>query len=619
MALAYFGWAAETDNMEERFERYGQALALHDIAIAEMEVKSTLYSLHLVTARLLRGDAYYDLGQLHGEDGPFQDEAVAMERYKAALVDYQWVVDKADDEPVGYIGRGWARVRLRTSAGDKGHDCLERAMAGHDPAAATAAERECLELAIADFEKAVALTEDEREEDQAVKFIPAYRGLGWANYYLARTYHPPDPQDPDRCKVGAVDLPGSQCFRAYTDSAIEAFGLLIGHQDDAAIHYRVRAQLHWLLNSLGGQDKRRRLELSVEDYDQALRLAPDQAEWYYRRGHLHYALARIYRDKERSKSRSQALRDLKEAAALAATRVAYWKKFADVAHAYGDYEQATLGYEEAAELEPEKVGRWLRMAREADRADDHAKAAKAYEKVAALEPTNGDHFRNLGWRLYLNREYERSIEASQQAILLLPEAPVPYFNLGLTYAAMGDQRAALESYLGGIAVAEGRVRQDPAGIALAEGQASQDSGGEPAAEAKGRQSLVGMAVAEATHRRAQYGIGLYDVVHARDISEESRAFLLDLLERARAGGLRDFVCKVVYDQAGGLGIYREPEATRDPPMDVLIPDARLTPLARNPTGRWIHVEVDQTGERGWVRADAAFVACNIDITGLPVE
>ncbi|MEJ2734890.1 MAG: hypothetical protein P8189_15205, partial [Anaerolineae bacterium] len=379
MALAYIGWAAETDNLAQRFERYGRAVGLHDLAITEMEEKITLYTIQNVTAHLLRADALYDLGQMYETDELFQDEAIALAMFQAAMEDYQWVVDHHPREPVGYTGRGWVYLCLRKSTGE---DVVKR--------------REYLEQAIADFDQAVELTgATVPEVDRDARYIPAFRGLGWAYYYLAMSY--------PECAIGD-DPPGAEQYQENLDPAIHYYTRLIGRQREAAIHYGILAQFEWLLRRCDEYDQQKQLERSLEAYDEALKLAPDQAVWYDRRGHVHYALAGLYQDPERKEqSRRSALKDLEAAATLRAN-VQSWIDLAGVANEYHDYEAAV----------------------------------RAYEQAAALEPENGDHFWKLGWRLYLINDYQRSVEASDQAIALLPEEPMPYFNQGLAYAAMGD-------------------------------------------------------------------------------------------------------------------------------------------------------------------------------------
>jgi tetratricopeptide (TPR) repeat protein len=362
MALAYAGWAAQTDNPAQRFERYGRAVGLHNVTITEMEEKLTLYTLQDVTAHLLRADALYDLGQMYETDELFRDEAIALAMFQAAMEDYQWVVDHHPRDPVGYTGRGWARLRLQELAGE---DVIKR--------------RGSLKQALADFDRAVELTAATVPEvDRDARYIPAFRGLGWAYYYLAMSY--------PECAKGD-DPPGAEQYQENLDSAIHYYARLIGRQREAAIHYRSRAQFEWLLSRCDAQDQQKRLQQSLADYDEALKLAPGQAQWYDRRGHLHYALADLYKDQEsKEQSRRSALEDLEEAAKLRETSVASWIELAKVAYAYGDYKIAARGYEQAARLEPE----------------------------------NGDHFWKLGWRLYLIGDYQRSVEASGRAIALLP-------------------------------------------------------------------------------------------------------------------------------------------------------------------------------------------------------
>jgi hypothetical protein len=44
----------------------------------------------------------------------------------------------------------------------------------------------------------------------------------------------------------------------------------------------------------------------------------------------------------------------------------------------------------------------------------------------------------------------------------------------------------------------------------------------------------------------------------------------------------------------------------------------LTPLARNPAGSWLSVQIQGTSRGGWVIANAALVTCNIPVAELPL-
>jgi tetratricopeptide (TPR) repeat protein len=327
----------------------------------------------------------------------------------------------------------------------------------------------------------------------------------------------------------------------------------MGWQQEAAIHYKNRAQFNWLLRHCDGYDMQIQFERSLEDYNTALELAPDQADWYSTRGHLHYALAELYEDKGRSlHSRRNALQDLETAARLDAGNARRWRKLAQVADIYDDHEKAVLGYQQMIQLPP--------------------------------DTEKGYRYRELARRLYRNGDYAASMAAANQATELLPQDPIPYFTRGLVHTVMGDPKAAMDSYWGGIALAEDYA---------------------------------------AGTRKRKYDTGLEDLKKATDITPTPRIFLRYLLEKAKAGELHDYVCKVVAGQPDAAALYAEPGTADGPVLGSLVADAKIRPLARSADAGWIYVEVEQTGEqtgeRGWIPAGEESVTCKIDLAGLPVE
>ena len=64
-----------------------------------------------------------------------------------------------------------------------------------------------------------------------------------------------------------------------------------------------------------------------------------------------------------------------------------------------------------------------------------------------------------------------------------------------------------------------------------------------------------------------------------------------------------------------------PGLSYDPPIRLLSADAALVPLAFSaagfPSGQWVQVRDDATGNEGWVSAGTQFVSCNFDVTALP--
>ncbi len=78
-------------------------------------------------------------------------------------------------------------------------------------------------------------------------------------------------------------------------------------------------------------------------------------------------------------------------------------------------------------------------------------------------------------------------------------------------------------------------------------------------------------------------------------------------------------CLVV---TAGLNLRPGPGTVYTPPIAGLGHDTELRPLsfvARGfPSGQWIEVQVVSNGSQGWVGAASQFVACNIDVTSLPL-
>lgn len=74
-------------------------------------------------------------------------------------------------------------------------------------------------------------------------------------------------------------------------------------------------------------------------------------------------------------------------------------------------------------------------------------------------------------------------------------------------------------------------------------------------------------------------------------------------------------CTVV---ANDLNLRSGPDVIFEPPIRVLSTGTVLVPQARNADNTWIEVQVQGTGEVGWVDTGAQFITCNFDVTGLPL-
>jgi hypothetical protein len=73
------------------------------------------------------------------------------------------------------------------------------------------------------------------------------------------------------------------------------------------------------------------------------------------------------------------------------------------------------------------------------------------------------------------------------------------------------------------------------------------------------------------------------------------------------------LCTVV---TNGLNLRSGPGTVYEPPLESLSQGTLLKPLTRTSDNTWIEAQVQDTNEVGWVGADAQFISCNIDISGL---
>lgn len=77
-------------------------------------------------------------------------------------------------------------------------------------------------------------------------------------------------------------------------------------------------------------------------------------------------------------------------------------------------------------------------------ANDPEGAVRILEQVVRNQPGNGRAWRNLGAAQQKRKEFDLAIEAWRQALVVEPKMPMPYYNIGLAYAAKGDADHAIE-------------------------------------------------------------------------------------------------------------------------------------------------------------------------------
>jgi len=118
-----------------------------------------------------------------------------------------------------------------------------------------------------------------------------------------------------------------------------------------------------------------------------------------------------------------------------------------------DYQVAIDAFSAALALYPDYGNAYA--ARAAIRLDmgDYAAAADDYRQ--AIENGRGDQsvYWELGWVLYLQGDYEASLEASRQALAMKPDLVPTIMNVATTLLAKGETDAAMQEYERGLTIA----------------------------------------------------------------------------------------------------------------------------------------------------------------------
>ena len=378
LALAYLDWAETVDDMARRellYERAWQAFteALEALGPLDSRNRPTVETVHL-----LRGGAAFQRGADYLEQDRTEE---ALVWYRTAAQDYTWVIEQGVEpqrRAGAFAGRGWVYLwRGRLEAQDRTQ------------------ERDFYRQALADFQAALALNPDE---------LSAHIGRGWTFYYLGLTYPP--------CVAQGTDPPGAAERGRLFEQAAQAYAQAIRLQPQAAIHYRVKAQLDWLVKNCPGYDYVTWLGRAIQDYEEAIRRDPTRAHWYFRQGNMYLDLA---------------------------------EQLADPAAIRQAYQEAVEDYLAALELNPTHPRYWANLRFALERlGQDFQEAVQAWvDELAEKRPEKAvDVLYALGRAEFDARRWEAAIPWLSRAQELAPDDPRPVWLLAWVYFVLGaDEKA----------------------------------------------------------------------------------------------------------------------------------------------------------------------------------
>jgi tetratricopeptide (TPR) repeat protein len=176
-------------------------------------------------------------------------------------------------------------------------------------------------------------------------------------------------------------------------------------------------------------------EKAISDYNKEIELNPEFADAYYNRG-IAYSDIKEY---------EKAISDYTKAIEL---NPEYADAYNNRGFAYGnikEYEKAISDYDKAIELNPEYTKAYNNRGNAYNNLEVYVKAISDYNKAIELNPEDADAYYNRGTAYYNLEVYENVISDWNKAIELNPEDATTHENLSELYIITGNYKSALET------------------------------------------------------------------------------------------------------------------------------------------------------------------------------
>jgi tetratricopeptide (TPR) repeat protein len=195
--------------------------------------------------------------------------------------------------------------------------------------------------------------------------------------------------------------------------------------------------------------------LAIQDFNEAIRLNPNDANFYRNRGAEYYS----------ELDYDHAIQDFNDAARLnpnfafayydlgnayAGRGVAYANKD-DYGHAIQDFNQAIQDYDESIRLNPKYAyayyGRGLTYDRRGlahDNKDDYDRAIQDYNEAIRLSPNDEDAYRYRGFAYNHNGDYARAIQDLNEATHMNPKDALAFVARGAAYIHESDYEQTVQ-------------------------------------------------------------------------------------------------------------------------------------------------------------------------------
>jgi tetratricopeptide (TPR) repeat protein len=174
-------------------------------------------------------------------------------------------------------------------------------------------------------------------------------------------------------------------------------------------------------------------DAAITDFTEAIRLEPDVAAIYNRRGIAYHA----------KKEYDQAIADFTEAIRHKPDVARFYYSRGIVYNEKDEYDAAIADFTEAIRLKPDVAVIYNSRGMAHHSKDEYDKAIADWSKAIELEPNDAGYYYERAFAYNEKHEYDKVIADCSKAIELKPNDAGFYYNRGVTYARKNDYTKAL--------------------------------------------------------------------------------------------------------------------------------------------------------------------------------
>ena len=211
------------------------------------------------------------------------------------------------------------------------------------------------------------------------------------------------------------------------DRAIADYNEAIRLKPDDAAVFNNRG---FVYDKMGDHDR------AIADYNEAIRLKPDLANAFNNRGATYEAKG----------DHDRAIADYAQAVHLKPDYAIAFKNRGLAYNAKGDRDLAIADFNEAIRLKPDYAVAYNDRGRVYEAKGDHDRAIADYNEAIRLRPEYADAFHNRGVAYDHTGDHDRAISDYNEAIRLQPDYAFAFGDRGFTCAQKGEHDRAITDY-----------------------------------------------------------------------------------------------------------------------------------------------------------------------------